>query len=185
MVSPLRLHWIQGVGMFRCNLPHVLLREWPGSFTCHCSKMGAEQTLNKSQHMKLTLEKKFLAPPLPGFELATFWSWVWRSYQQAILAPYISSSRVVTNQHAVYKFWWPMGCRSFILSQSDQAQICEVIQTTKIQCVLYGVTLLVAWLCTAKDLNWHGTGKALAKINAQSTYSNITLSLVFVVFVFL
>ena len=31
-----------------------------------------ERTLNKSQHTKLTLEKKILPPLLPGFELATF-----------------------------------------------------------------------------------------------------------------
>ena len=27
---------------------------------CHCGNMGMEQTLNKSQHRKLTLEKKRL-----------------------------------------------------------------------------------------------------------------------------
>ena len=47
---------------------------------------GVEQTLNKSQHRKLTLEKKILPPLLPGFELTTFQSWVWHSNQQAILA---------------------------------------------------------------------------------------------------
>ena len=34
--------------------------------------MGMERTPNKSQHTKLTLEKKILPPLLPGFELATF-----------------------------------------------------------------------------------------------------------------
>ena len=43
-----------------------------------------ERTPNKSQHTKLTLEKKILPPLLPGFELATFRSRVGRSYQQAI-----------------------------------------------------------------------------------------------------
>ena len=43
-----------------------------------------EWTPNKSQHIKLTLEKKILPPLLPGFELATFRSRGRRSYQQAI-----------------------------------------------------------------------------------------------------
>ena len=45
-----------------------------------------EQTLNRSQHIKLTLEKKNILPLLPGFEFATFRLWVWCSNQQAILA---------------------------------------------------------------------------------------------------
>ena len=50
---------------------------------------GVERTPKKSQHTKLTLEKKILPPLLPGFELATFRSRVRRSYQQAIPAPYL------------------------------------------------------------------------------------------------
>ena len=73
--------------MFRCNLPHALLAQWPGSFTCHCSNTGVERTSNKSQHTRLGLEKKILPPLLPGFQLATFRSRVRRSYQQAIPAP--------------------------------------------------------------------------------------------------
>ena len=42
-----------------------------------------ERTPNKSQHVKLTLEKKILPPLLPGLELATFRSRVRRSHQQA------------------------------------------------------------------------------------------------------
>ena len=49
-VSPLQLHWVKGVCVFRCNLPPALLAQWPRSFTCHCVDMGLEQTLNKSQH---------------------------------------------------------------------------------------------------------------------------------------
>ena len=45
-----------------------------------------ERTPNKSQHTKLTLEKKILQPLLPGFELATFRSRLRRFYQQAIPA---------------------------------------------------------------------------------------------------
>ena len=72
IVGQLWLHWVKGVWMFRCNLPPALLTEWPGSFTCHCSNRGVEQTQNKSQHTKLTLEKKFLPQLLLGFELADF-----------------------------------------------------------------------------------------------------------------
>ena len=72
--------------MFRCNLPPALLAEWPGSFTCHCSNTGVERTPNKSQHRKLTLEKKILLPFLPGFDRAIFRSRVRRSYPQAIPA---------------------------------------------------------------------------------------------------
>ena len=50
-----------------------------GSFTCHCGNTGVERTPNKSQHTKLTLEKKILLPLLPGFELAIFRSRVVRS----------------------------------------------------------------------------------------------------------
>ena len=86
IVSALRLCWVKGVCVFRCNLPPALLAEWLGSFTCHCSNTGSERTLNKSQHRKLTLEKKILPWLLPGFKLATFESQVQRSYQPSILA---------------------------------------------------------------------------------------------------
>ena len=86
-VSQLWLRWVKGVCVFRCNLPPALLAEWPGSFTYHCGNMGLERTPNKTQHTKLTLEKKIPPPLLPGFELATFRSRVRRSNQQAIPAP--------------------------------------------------------------------------------------------------
>ena len=79
IISPLWLGWVEGICMFRCNLPPAFLAEWPRSFTCHCSNRGVEQTpKKKSQHTKLTLEKKVLLPLLPGFKLASFPSWVWR-----------------------------------------------------------------------------------------------------------
>ena len=46
---------------------------------CHCNNTGVKQTLSKCQHRKLTWEKKILPLLLPGFELATFQSWVWCS----------------------------------------------------------------------------------------------------------
>ena len=82
-VSPLQLHWVKGVCMFKCNLPPALLSEWPEPFTCHSGNKGVERTPNNSQHKKLTLEKKIVPPLLPGFEFATFPSRVQRSYQQA------------------------------------------------------------------------------------------------------
>ena len=86
IVSPLWLHWVKDVCVFRWNLPPARLAEWPWSFTCHCSNTDVERTLNRSQHTKLTLEKKMLVLLLPGLEVATFWSWVRRSNQQAIPA---------------------------------------------------------------------------------------------------
>ena len=77
--------------VFRCNLPPALLVKWPGSYMCHCVNTGVERTPNMSQRTKLTLEKKIQPLLLPGFKLATFWSQVWRSNQQAILAPLLVS----------------------------------------------------------------------------------------------
>ena len=54
---------------------------------CHCGNPGEERTPNKSQHIKLTLEKRILPPLLPGLELTIFRSWVRRSYQQATPDP--------------------------------------------------------------------------------------------------
>ena len=56
-----------------------------------------ERTPNKSQHTKLTLEKKILPPLLPGFDLASFRSRVRRSNQQAISALAIS---LIRSRHA-------------------------------------------------------------------------------------
>ena len=57
-----------------------------GFLTCHCGNTGVERTPIKSQHTKLTLEKKILPPFLPGFELLAFRSRVRRSNQQVIPA---------------------------------------------------------------------------------------------------
>ena len=47
--------------------------------------MGWTKYQNKSQHRKLTLEKKILLPLLQGFEPVTFWSQVQHSNHWAIL----------------------------------------------------------------------------------------------------
>ena len=65
IVSPLRLRWVKGVCVFRC-------------FGRMSGNRGLERTPNKSQHTKLTPEKKILPPLLPRFELATFRSRVQR-----------------------------------------------------------------------------------------------------------
>ena len=47
--------------------------------------MGVEWTPNKSQHAKLTLEKKILPPLLPGFEICNLLITSPALYQQAIM----------------------------------------------------------------------------------------------------
>ena len=66
-----------------CHL-HFWQNDW-GLLRATVVTRGWTRHRNRSQHTKLTLEKKIL---LPGFELATFHSPVWRSNQQAILAPF-------------------------------------------------------------------------------------------------
>ena len=44
------------------------------SFTCHCGNMGVVRTPNKSQHTKLTLEKKMI-PPFPLISSAVLSTW--------------------------------------------------------------------------------------------------------------
>ena len=46
----LRLHWVKGLCILRCNLQPTLLAEWLGSFTCCCSNTGVERTPDKSAH---------------------------------------------------------------------------------------------------------------------------------------
>ena len=53
-----------GACVFSCNQPPALLAEWPGTFACYCGNMEWNGYQNKSQHRKLTLEKKIL-PLLP------------------------------------------------------------------------------------------------------------------------
>ena len=69
--------------------------------------LGMERTPKKSQHTKLTLEKKIFPPLLPGFELATFRSGVWRSYQQAVPADrkYMGALPVLSVMQCMYGFF--------------------------------------------------------------------------------
>ena len=53
--SPLKLRWVKGVLVLRCNMPLALLAEWPGSFTCHCSSMCSNRNGHwMSRHRKWT-----------------------------------------------------------------------------------------------------------------------------------
>ena len=70
--------------------------------TCHCGNTGVEGTPNKSQHTKLTLEKKILPLLLPGFKLATFRSQVWLSYQSK------SGKMNTVNQYFCMTLWLRM-----------------------------------------------------------------------------
>ena len=88
---PVKLPWVKGECICRCDLPPALLSEWLGSLTCHCCNIRVEQTPNKSQHTKLSLEKKILLQLQPSSKLATFWSWVWRSTNWAIPITYCLS----------------------------------------------------------------------------------------------
>ena len=45
LMSPYSEPHMQDACMFSCDLPPVLLAEWPWSFTCHCSNMGVEWIL--------------------------------------------------------------------------------------------------------------------------------------------
>ena len=85
IVSPLRLCWVKGVCVFRCNLPHALFAEWLGSrmhaylgATCHVHFLQNDlgllfvtavmQGWNRhriSQNTMLTLDKKILLQLLP------------------------------------------------------------------------------------------------------------------------
>ena len=50
----------KGACVFSCILPPALSAEWLGSFICFGGNTGVEGYRNKSQHRKLTLEKKIL-----------------------------------------------------------------------------------------------------------------------------
>ena len=59
IVSSLRLHWVNGVCMLRCNLPLALLAEWPGSLTCKCGNMGVEWTQIRVNTQSQLWRRKF------------------------------------------------------------------------------------------------------------------------------
>ena len=98
-VTSRKATYTKGVCVFSCNLPPALLAEWPGSFTCYCSNMGWNRYRNKSQHRKLTLEKKIIPPLLQGLEPATFQSWVSNhSCRHLNLLPFNHESGTLTTE---------------------------------------------------------------------------------------
>ena len=66
------------------------LAEWLGSFTCYCGNMGVERILNKSQHRKLTLEKKILPPFQQGLEPATYIHAIHTGHAACTLSPSVT-----------------------------------------------------------------------------------------------
>ena len=67
-----------GSGLYACLSVtcHLHFGQNELGLLCATAVTGVEWTPNKSQHTKLTLEKKILPPLLPGFEFATFQSQV-------------------------------------------------------------------------------------------------------------
>ena len=71
----------------------------PGLLRASAVTQGWNGYQNKSQHRKLTMEKKILPPLLQGFEPATFWSWVRCSNHWAIPPPLYTSPIVSQSCH--------------------------------------------------------------------------------------
>ena len=69
---------------------------WQNDWGLLCATAATEggMDMEKSWHIKLTLEKNILPLLLLGFELATFQSQVQHSYQQAILATHSDRIRI-------------------------------------------------------------------------------------------
>ena len=68
--------------MYVCLAATSHLRFWltnQGLLHATAVTWGWNRYQNKSQHRKLTLEKKILPPLMQGFEPATFWSRIWHS----------------------------------------------------------------------------------------------------------
>ena len=65
---------------------HFWQNDW-GLLRATAVAQGWNRYRNKSQHRKLTLEKKILLSLLQGFKPTTFWSRVQRSNHWAVLAP--------------------------------------------------------------------------------------------------
>ena len=67
IVSPLRLRWVKGVCVFRCNLPPALLAEGLRSFTCHWGNTGVKRTSSKSQHTAPVFRQVLYGRETPRF----------------------------------------------------------------------------------------------------------------------
>ena len=80
-------------------MPPALLAEWQGLLRVAAVARGMERTPNKSQHTKLTPEKKILPPLLSRFELATF------DYESGALTNKLSRlpKKVTTSKYKTHK----------------------------------------------------------------------------------
>ena len=98
-VNPSRLRWVEGVCVFMCNLPPALLAEWPGSFTCHWGNTRVEWIPDKSQHTKLTLEKKILLPPCTCMDTHVWWcTSVGKQFHKLPSLPKLGNFRVLAEE---------------------------------------------------------------------------------------
>ena len=76
--------------VYACLAVTCHLHFWQNDWDISCATVvtwGWKRDQNKSQHRKLTLEKKILLPLLQGFEPTTFQSWVRRSNHCTIPTP--------------------------------------------------------------------------------------------------
>ena len=94
IVTLLQCRWIsmEGVCIFRCNLPSELLAEWLTSFAWCFSNTGVEQTQNKvSKPRKLPLEGRIPLPspppPRPITIPARIFKLTWHSFNWGIPTP--------------------------------------------------------------------------------------------------
>ena len=92
IVHPLRLCWVICICVLISNRLPAFFAEWPVSFSCQCGNVEWNGH-NKSQHRKLTLEKKFL---LPELDLATFRSRVRRSTNKLSWLPFTTTFVIAT-----------------------------------------------------------------------------------------
>ena len=102
-VSPLRLRWVEGVCMIRCNLSPALLAEWPGSFTCHCGSMGWNRHQIRVSTQSWLWRRKFLLRSCWDLNLQPF------NQETGALFPCWASSRV-KNRLKIHWTPWPTTC---------------------------------------------------------------------------
>ena len=82
IVGPLWLRWVRKDACLGVTRHLFFWQNKRSLFRATAVTRGWNGHRIKSQHTKLTLERKILPSFLPGFELATFRSWVRRSNQQ-------------------------------------------------------------------------------------------------------
>ena len=112
-------------------------------------------TQNKSQHTRLTVEKKMLPPLLPGFELATFrsrvrWAtnklshrltWIWQCVLQTTLVIcsvwliFVGFTLSGSDSFSLFVWVTPGFYSKFFLYRSSVTSLVSLINTTFTQCV--------------------------------------------------